>query len=389
MTDHLPTTAPVVEEEARAMAAGATPTGVALCLSGGGYRAMLFHLGGIIRLNQLGMLRGLARVSSVSGGSITAGVLGLRWTSLTWDGNDRSTNLDELVIKPITKFSEHGVDVRSIVFGILTPFRSVSDYVAGQYDKHLFHGATLQDLPDAGRGPRFVINSTNVQTGRLLRFSRPYMADYTVGMWRNPTTSLADAVAASSSFPPVLSPHRIKPSGVYDPTGPPPSNGAEFRKEFVLTDGGVYDNLGLQTAWSRCETLLVSDGGGALEAKVDQPSDWARHGVRITELIDSQVRALRKRQLIESYLAPTRKGTYWSISSDIADYGLADPLTFVHDPAGYPANVPTRLAGLDEKTQRDLIRWGYVICDTALRKWVRPGTAKPDPSDVPGSPSSA
>ena len=46
--------------------------GVALCLSGGGYRAMLFHLGAIWRLNELGRLPTLDRVSSVSGGSITA-----------------------------------------------------------------------------------------------------------------------------------------------------------------------------------------------------------------------------------------------------------------------------------------------------------------------------
>jgi NTE family protein len=190
------------------------------------------------------MLRGLARVSSVSGGSITAGLLGLRWKSLTWDANDRSSNLDELVVQPIMKFAEHSIDVRSFLAGILTPRKTVSDYVAGQYDRHLFHGATLQDLPDAGQGPRFVINSTNVQTGKLVRFSRPYMADYTIGLWRNPTTSVADAVAASSSFPPVLSPHRIKPSGVFDAGDAKPIHGAEFRKELVLTDGGVYDNLG-------------------------------------------------------------------------------------------------------------------------------------------------
>ena len=45
--------------------------GIALCLSGGGYRAMLFHLGAIWRLNELGYLQQLKRVSSVSGGSIT------------------------------------------------------------------------------------------------------------------------------------------------------------------------------------------------------------------------------------------------------------------------------------------------------------------------------
>lgn len=56
--------------------------GMALCVSGGGYRAMVFHLGGLIRLNELGLLRRLRRISSVSGGSITAGLLGLKWPRL-------------------------------------------------------------------------------------------------------------------------------------------------------------------------------------------------------------------------------------------------------------------------------------------------------------------
>src|SRR6266481_444265 len=42
--------------------------GIALCLSGGGYRAMLFHAGVLWRLNEIGILRKLDRISSVSGG---------------------------------------------------------------------------------------------------------------------------------------------------------------------------------------------------------------------------------------------------------------------------------------------------------------------------------
>jgi NTE family protein len=56
--------------------------GIALCLSGGGYRAMLFHLGAIWRLNEVAYLSKLSRISSVSGGSITAGLLGYRWSRL-------------------------------------------------------------------------------------------------------------------------------------------------------------------------------------------------------------------------------------------------------------------------------------------------------------------
>jgi NTE family protein len=48
--------------------------GIGVCLSGGGYRAMVFHVGVPWRLNELGYLPRLERVSSVSGGSITAGV---------------------------------------------------------------------------------------------------------------------------------------------------------------------------------------------------------------------------------------------------------------------------------------------------------------------------
>ena len=61
------------------------PSGIALCLSGGGYRAMVFHLGALWRLNELGFLPKLARISSVSGGSITAGALGLKWKQLQFD----------------------------------------------------------------------------------------------------------------------------------------------------------------------------------------------------------------------------------------------------------------------------------------------------------------
>jgi len=56
--------------------------GIGLALSGGGFRATLFHCGALWRLNELGYLQKLARVSSVSGGSITAGLLGLKWPKL-------------------------------------------------------------------------------------------------------------------------------------------------------------------------------------------------------------------------------------------------------------------------------------------------------------------
>src|SRR5207245_10527513 len=74
--------------------------GIALCLSGGGYRAMLFHLGALWRLNELAYLPKLARISSVSGGSITAGVLGHRWNKLAFV-NDIASRFNGDVVAPI------------------------------------------------------------------------------------------------------------------------------------------------------------------------------------------------------------------------------------------------------------------------------------------------
>src|ERR687891_2476557 len=74
--------------------------GIALCLSGGGYRAMLFHLGSLWRLNEFGYLKKLERISSVSGGSITAGVLGFKWSKLAFDAKGVASNLVQEVVAP-------------------------------------------------------------------------------------------------------------------------------------------------------------------------------------------------------------------------------------------------------------------------------------------------
>ena len=71
--------------------------GVALSLSGGGYRAMIFHVGALYRLNEVGLLGKLSRISSVSGGSITAGFLGLVWDKLEFDKADKAANFSLLV----------------------------------------------------------------------------------------------------------------------------------------------------------------------------------------------------------------------------------------------------------------------------------------------------
>jgi hypothetical protein len=62
---------------------GKERTGSALCLSGGGFRAALFHLGARRCLNEIGLLSKMTTVSSVSGGSVTNDLLAKVWPQLT------------------------------------------------------------------------------------------------------------------------------------------------------------------------------------------------------------------------------------------------------------------------------------------------------------------
>ncbi|MGE3709469.1 MAG: patatin-like phospholipase family protein, partial [Hyphomicrobiaceae bacterium] len=272
--------------------------GTALCLSGGGYRAMLFHVGTLWRLYEAGQLRDIKRISSVSGGSITAGLLGLKWSRLSFDAARLRDDFVSELVTPLRALASTTIDIPSVLSGLLL-FGRVSDRIQASYERYLFGNATLQNLPDA---PRFVINATNVQSGALWRFMKPYMRDYRVGEVRKPTIPLSLAVAASSAFPPVLSPLELE----LDPASFTPGSGIDlqrqpFTSKVFLTDGGVYDNMGLEAAWKRYKTILVSDAGGKMQAEAEPRSDWVRHAYRVLDIVDSQVRSLRKRQVIDAF----------------------------------------------------------------------------------------
>ena len=161
-------------------------------------------------------------------------------------------------------------------------------------------------------------------------------------------------------------------------------NSPPYTTDLILSDGGVYDNLGLETVWKSYTTVLVSDGVGKTEAEPDPPVNWAEHSKRVLDLIDNQVRSLRKRQLIDSYKLPESheyqsNGTYWGTRSHVKDYDLPaipnypfTPAVCDPDKTDRLANISTRLKSLDSDTQVRLINWGYAICDVAMRKHVDP-----------------
>jgi hypothetical protein len=110
--------------------ASSSRDGVGLCLSGGGYRAMLFHVGALWRLNKLGWLRLLSFVSSVSGGSITAGLLAVKWRDLHFGDDSVAANFPAEIAGPLRTLADHTIDVSSVFTGILVPGTTVGDRTA-------------------------------------------------------------------------------------------------------------------------------------------------------------------------------------------------------------------------------------------------------------------
>jgi NTE family protein len=356
-----------------------------LALSGGGYRAALFHLGSLWRLNDIGWLKRLAEITSVSGGSITAAYLGMRWHDLHFGDDGSADNFHEVIVPPVRALCAKTIDIGSVVKGCLDPFHRPVDYLAEYYRKELFGTKTLQDLPLDTEGPRFTIYAANLQTGVNVRFSRPYLADYHLGKIESPQIQLAVAAAASCALPPILSPMIInfKPEEWQDwgnerPDSTITFNKSKLRRALYLTDGGVYDNLGLERIWDRYATVLVSDAGAPFYISPSSLglrfSELAR-ALRAVSILANQTRALRKRWLINDLRHSLVRGTYWGIAADIRNYQLevnccTPPLLADTQLTKSLSRIRTRLNRFSDAEQERLINWGYALTDAAMRRHV-------------------
>lgn len=156
------------------------PNSVGLSLSGGGFRATLFHLGAIRRLNELGILPKLTTVSSVSGGSILNGVLASRLpTSLTTGISDFQNAAAGLV----RQFCS--LDIRRwLALEAVIPGTHNSSGLAKEYDKHLTNGKLLQDIPTT---PIHIFCSTDLAYGVSWMFKKLQCGDYQAGFQSTPS----------------------------------------------------------------------------------------------------------------------------------------------------------------------------------------------------------
>jgi NTE family protein len=373
--------------------------GLALCLSGGGFRATLFHAGALRRLNELGILSTANTISSVSGGSIANGLLASVWSRLTPDAAGVFTNWKSEYEEPLRRLCSEDIRTRPLLWWRLDPRNwprlasaafSAADLLAEEYDARLFHGRKLVDLPAPPNNPNFVFCAANLQTGVNFQFSKGRIGDYVLGFSEKPgETLLADAVAASSAFPITFPPlvRDYEPAAFHSRDVQAVPEGWRWRGRVELTDGGVYDNMALEPAWKAHKVILVSDGGTPFQV---QPAvgRWAVPRLwRSYSIIANQAEAVRKRWLIASFLRKVYGGAYWGLGTDITEYALPQAGTPLPGYSGRVLDrlrvVRTDLDAFSADEQGVLMNHGWALANGAISRWAG-GLAKTKaPGQVP------
>jgi NTE family protein len=343
--------------------------GIALCLSGGGYRAGLFHLGALRRLNELGVLSKVDTITSVSGGSIfTAQIAGhLAQNRNAWgQPGGPVAGFEEAIAAPMRELATRDIRTRAVLTK-LKPWNWFSqnaqiDTLAAELADGPA-GAKLTDLP--GR-PRLVICSTDVcfrqqwafdsGTGKVGGQASGYAP---LGGW-----TIARAAASSSCVPVVFSPMRVSEHlGQGDYQGP---DRAELVPKIDLSDGGVFDNLGVEPVWRDHELVLVSDAAPSFKPDPHVGPLWSQIRYAVTLL--EQATDVRKRWLIASFLRGDLEGTFWGIGSRPANYPYDPgvplyPEELIRDAI---SQVRIDLDPFSEGERAVLENHGYLMADIAV-----------------------
>jgi predicted acylesterase/phospholipase RssA len=350
---------------------------IGLALSGGGFRATLYHLGLVRFLRDAGLLRNVSHITSVSGGSIIAAHLALHWDRYCGSEADFDAAAAELV-------ALIRLDVRNRIlrrFPLSLPLRLPRRFVGlsnrrltrtglleYHYEKYLYGDRSLFELPEA---PQLHILATNLSEGRLCSFNRE-------GLWmirREPdhgfriervSTSLATvsmAVAASSAFPGFFPPMFLTERDVGA------TSGAFGRQAF--TDGGVFDNLGVrmfrflarsagkdERPW---DGVIVSDTGKPFEVQsAAQEVGVVRTAMRASDILMDRVWQL------ESETFKDTPGFAFARITDIVE-PKEDPTALHPEVQRQMSSIRTDLDRFSPLEISSLVRHGYCVGRKACR----------------------
>ncbi|KUO68770.1 MAG: hypothetical protein APF83_11545 [Lutibacter sp. BRH_c52] len=295
---------------------------IGLSLSGGGYRATIYHLGTLRKLKEMELLDKVDVISTISGGSITGAYYGLK-------GNDFEAfdkGLVQIVRKSIirgiyfsfrficiitamlsiigilifllfTKYAWASTPLLILIIFIIIKFQfrifPVSHIINRLYSKWFFENKTLKDFNNT---PVIAINATNVETGRPFTFSKNKMSDSSYEFPSNEENSIrfipnefpiSLAVASSTCVPFAFTPIYIEKKFYEDEK--------DFTKiKPCLVDGGIYDNQGVHKLTHGnssyvCDIVIVSDAGNMMP-KINSFNNVIQLLVRTSDIFMNRIK---------------------------------------------------------------------------------------------------
>ena len=144
-----------------------------------------------------------------------------------------------------------------------------------------------------------------------------------------------------------------------------------------VTDGGDYDNTGLEPAGKGHAVVLVSDAGGLFTEESDKGLLWRIP--RYQGIQERQARALRKRWLIAGFNQGALDGTYWSVGGAPSRYAGTSPGYSKSLAREVIAEIRTDLDAFSDAEAAVLENHGYLLADAAIRRHVRALMSEPIP----------
>lgn len=298
---------------------------ISIALSGGGVRAMVYHLGVLKYFAEQNAFERISNISSVSGGSLLIGLI-YKENNYEWPSSkDFITK-----IYPSIRRMLISVDIQKKLFQFIIYRPWNWNYLFSNRAKALSKvinsvwgvSESLSKIPHA---PEWSINGTTIENGKRFRFKNNTLGDYDTGYAEANNFSLSEALAVSAGFPAGIGPLTIKTNSYKwkkKPTWNGP-DGSEVEiapdfKKLHLYDGGVYDNLGTEPLFNSGTNLpkngnaniFVSDAGKPLFKTKASFNLNPNRLARINDVIMDQSRSLRVRSFMSYLTANEGAGGY-------------------------------------------------------------------------------
>ena len=332
---------------------------IGLALSGGGFRASIFHIGVLAKLAELDVLRRVEVLSCVSGGSIIGAHYYLKVRKLLEAKSDEEVTQQDYIdlVRELADEFVAGLQSNIRCRGGLNPITHLRTIVRPDYttrtigvlfERELY--SKVRDGEEAGdrwltdlfvepkgapdgfepkrhnwlrraKVPMLVLNATTLNTGHNWQFTASWMGEPPAGT-ENPADRndilrrmyygdapdphkeirLGHAVAASACVPGLFNPIVLR--DLYGEVG-----GRPVSMTVRLVDGGVHDNQGIASLVEQaCAVMLVSDASGQMGTQEDPSGGLTSVPLRSSSILMARVRGAQYNDLVARLRASVLRG---------------------------------------------------------------------------------